>query len=241
MSDFETMPKHASIQHLWARHRIRELDDLAAFGDDESIAAEITRLGLKYSLLTRHTSFVAVDTRKRGQGKKAQTVRQPLPMPQGVPNSAVGGQAAHAGVLGVLGSSGVGQGANGRGLFGSGSGYGGLGVRGKTTSMRMASPMIMGSVSRSSIQQVVRKNTKRVRALYERQLKADPNLSGKIVVKIVIGPDGKVQKVEITQDTLKDPVFAAALLKLIKRWQFPKQPGGGQLVVNYPFIFRSAP
>lgn len=50
----------------------------------------ITQLGLRYGLLTPYTSFVAVLEEVRNRGE-ARDVDQPLPLPQGVSNLAVGG------------------------------------------------------------------------------------------------------------------------------------------------------
>jgi len=48
-------------------------------------------LGLTYNLLTAYTSFVAVDEVVRNPGGQGQEVKQPLPLPKGVSNLAVGG------------------------------------------------------------------------------------------------------------------------------------------------------
>jgi Ca-activated chloride channel homolog len=82
----------SALSHLWARHRIADLEDeLALRPADETLKAAITRLGLEHRLLTRFTSFVAVDTEIRRATRELETVRQPLPLPQGVTNQAVGG------------------------------------------------------------------------------------------------------------------------------------------------------
>ncbi|HXK55377.1 MAG TPA: trypsin, partial [Gammaproteobacteria bacterium] len=47
-------------------------------------------LGLQYSLLTRYTSFVAVDETVRNTAADTTNVKQPLPLPKGVSNLAVG-------------------------------------------------------------------------------------------------------------------------------------------------------
>lgn len=88
------------LSQLWARTRIARLsDDLAvskgsrqdAESEAGKIKAEITALGLGYNLLTQFTSFVAVDTVvRRDPLVPTQTVKQPLQLPQGVSNSAVG-------------------------------------------------------------------------------------------------------------------------------------------------------
>jgi Ca-activated chloride channel family protein len=52
--------------------------------------AEITALGLSYGLLTRYTSFVAVQEIVRRTTEGADDVDQPLPLPEGVSDLAVG-------------------------------------------------------------------------------------------------------------------------------------------------------
>ena len=68
---------------LWARHRIMRLSDWTG-NDVELRRAAIVELGLKFSLLTRYTSFVAVDEVIANQQGNAKNVQQPLPLPQGV-------------------------------------------------------------------------------------------------------------------------------------------------------------
>ena len=49
------------------------------------------RLGLTYELLTRYTSFIAVHEVVRPMDGSATDVAQPLPLPKGVSDLAVGG------------------------------------------------------------------------------------------------------------------------------------------------------
>ena len=82
-------PAHAALRQLWARQRVQRLADTGG-GREENVKTEVTRLGLSYNLMTPFTSFVAVDQVKRADGR-IETVKQPLPLPQGVSNLAVGG------------------------------------------------------------------------------------------------------------------------------------------------------
>ncbi|RYD24490.1 MAG: VWA domain-containing protein, partial [Verrucomicrobiaceae bacterium] len=79
---------HPALPVLWARERVRHLEDLPKSAD---VVGEITALGMGYSLLTPYTSFLAVDETPREFSEMAQTVKQPLPMPKGVSETAVGG------------------------------------------------------------------------------------------------------------------------------------------------------
>ena len=83
-------PGNAALKYLWARSRITALSDLNNLRQNDRRIKEVTDLGLKYGLLTAYTSFVAVDKIKRADGEMV-TVRQPLPLPLGVSDSAVGG------------------------------------------------------------------------------------------------------------------------------------------------------
>ena len=97
-----------ALRYLWARERLRLLSDLAGPGDPHREA--IVALGLRYNLLTRHTSFVAVDERVRNTSGRTQTVHQPLPLPQGVSELAVGAHAPgtpEPGTLLLLGVAGA--------------------------------------------------------------------------------------------------------------------------------------
>ena len=79
----------STLPQLWARKRLERL--YAVPTEEESELRErIVDLGLKYALLTRYTSFVAVDETVRNTTGSAKDVKQPLPLPQGVSNQAVG-------------------------------------------------------------------------------------------------------------------------------------------------------
>ena len=78
---------NTALPYLWARKKLQLLSDYAKVGADNREA--ITAIGLEYGLMTAHTSFVAVDTKVRDTGETV-TVEQPLPLPQGVSDLAVG-------------------------------------------------------------------------------------------------------------------------------------------------------
>ncbi len=95
INNYSPSADNAALKYLWARHKIAILDDygkLNRFGEvDAFIKEEITELGLKYNLLTNYTSFIAIDSLIRNTGDSSATVTQPLPLPSGVSDRAVGG------------------------------------------------------------------------------------------------------------------------------------------------------
>jgi Ca-activated chloride channel family protein len=83
-------PRQGALRHLWARTRIANLADFGPAQPSDDRVAAITSLGLTYGLLTRYTSFVAVHEAVRRAGDDADDVDQPLPLPAGVSDRAVG-------------------------------------------------------------------------------------------------------------------------------------------------------
>jgi Ca-activated chloride channel family protein len=78
--------KNAALSYLWARAKISELSD---FYQGDANRKEVVEVGLKYNLLTKFTSFIAVQQLVRSDGNSTD-VNQPLPMPAGVSDLAVG-------------------------------------------------------------------------------------------------------------------------------------------------------
>jgi Ca-activated chloride channel family protein len=92
LSEHQPDAGNKAIKYLWARERIRLMDDFAQVApSDHELKTTITSLGLEYNLLTRFTSFIALDSEVRNASGQSTTVRQPLPLPEGVSHYAVGG------------------------------------------------------------------------------------------------------------------------------------------------------
>ena len=259
-----------SLRHLWARHRIRRLSDLNSFGEDEEAVDEITRLGLDYSLMTQYTSFVAVDRVVRADGDDRETVDQPLPLPQGVTDAAVGGKQTRSGVVGGIigttsgasyGNGGLGVSGSGLGGGGTGEGLGGLGTRGRgrgasgygtsggylgrksasSPGVSTASPMILGALDKTVIDRVIKQHLAQLRYCYQKELQKHPDLAGKVVIKFTIAADGTVSVAEIKESTLNNETVEACLVARFLRMTFDAPAGGSVVIVSYPLVFKPAP
>ena len=90
LAEIAPRAENSALRLLWARHRIQLLGDYYALEPTDERVKAITDLGLKYSLLTQYTSFIAVDSEARNKEGQSTTVKQPLPLPQGVSDYAVG-------------------------------------------------------------------------------------------------------------------------------------------------------
>ncbi len=88
-------PANPGLPILWARKRIEALSDRLAIGElqEEEAKEQITELGLRYSLMSAYTSFVAIDSEVRNPGGEGQTVSVPVPLPDQVSPLAAPGHA----------------------------------------------------------------------------------------------------------------------------------------------------
>ena len=91
-----------ALRYLWARTRIAELSDHGYGEVTDDAVKEITALGLKYNLLTRYTSFIAVREKVVNPNGPADDVNQALPLPVGVSDMAVGSEPELLWLIGVL-------------------------------------------------------------------------------------------------------------------------------------------
>jgi hypothetical protein len=142
------------------------------------------------------------------------------------------------------GGSGSGRVASVGGLRGGGSIAGG-GTGAAATEKKVSgvvkseAPAVDGELDPAMVAKEVRTRLGAVKACYERGLKRNPNLSGKVVIHWTITQAGTVSGVDIEQDTLGDAEVASCIKSLIARWRFPA-PSGGSVEVSFPFVFQSS-
>ncbi len=85
-----SLAENRALRYLWARQRIADLSDFGFGEPDDATKKAVTALGLRYSLLTPFTSFIAASEVVRNPNGGATDVDQALPLPVSVSESAVG-------------------------------------------------------------------------------------------------------------------------------------------------------
>ncbi|GAB4363500.1 MAG: hypothetical protein Kow00128_04310 [Deltaproteobacteria bacterium] len=97
-------------------------------------------------------------------------------------------------------------------------------------------PIVDRNRSAGAIASTVRSYQSGIKYVYNRELLANPGLSGKITVAFVILPDGRVQSAEIRSSSVNWPALEQAVLRRMRHWKFPKSEGG-PVRVTFPFVF----
>jgi Ca-activated chloride channel homolog len=77
---------------LWAREKVGLLEQGIWDGREETVAPEITKLGLDFHLVTRYTSLIAIDSSRRLAAPAQRTVVEALDRPAGVDVAMAGGE-----------------------------------------------------------------------------------------------------------------------------------------------------
>ncbi|HTQ03896.1 MAG TPA: AgmX/PglI C-terminal domain-containing protein [Polyangiaceae bacterium] len=170
-----------------------------------------------------------------------------------------GKEPGESGGLGGLGLSGSGQGGGGLGagiglgtggvcnpncgvgLGGTGIGhsFGGTGPGHHPTGPRVAwasPPTTSGHLPAEVIQRVVRQNYGRFRSCYESGLMSNPNLTGRVTARFVIGRDGAVSNASNGGSDLPDSKVVSCVLSQFYGITFPP-PEAGIVTVSYPIMF----
>ncbi|MBN2718378.1 MAG: AgmX/PglI C-terminal domain-containing protein [Deltaproteobacteria bacterium] len=95
-----------------------------------------------------------------------------------------------------------------------------------------------GMMSSADVASVVNRRIGAIKGCYERALKRDPSLSGKITVRFTISGSGKVTTARPTLNQLNSEV-AQCITDAFLRFRFPP-PEGGTVTFEYPFLFTPA-
>ncbi len=92
------------------------------------------------------------------------------------------------------------------------------------------------SRSIEDIRRVFDRNKGAIFAIYNRALRQDPTLQGKVVLELVIDPTGAVKDIKVVASELADEALVAKLLKRIRLFNFGAQEVG-TTTISYPVHF----
>lgn len=216
---------HAALRYLWARHRITMLSDYNKLRASDRRIAEVTDLGLRYNLLTPYTSFVAIDSEVRNADGNPSTVKQPLPLPQGVSDYAVGGSAmkAHAPLMATA----VREAAPAGGLVLTREKRAKDEEKGVQASMTIEDAAVSGNLSKTDVRKALDGQRQKLAACLA-------GATGRLAIRLTVNPDGTVKGVRLLSSTLTGAKAAQCIVEHLKKIRLPATQDGkeGRAVVT---------
>jgi Ca-activated chloride channel family protein len=213
---------NASLRYLWARHRIALLSDYNRLRPNDQRKEQVTALGLEYNLLSAYTSFVAIDTQVRNQDGQAVTVRQPLPLPQGVSDYAVGGMRASRFSAAPMVAQKVQDEAKEKGVPREEGDK-----NGRRSKISLKNVVAGEGLSREAVWAFVQK---KMAGLEENLAKEKGR--GELVFKITLDSQGKVKKIKILSTSVQELRLQKMIRDEVKRWIFPVPQGAREAQIN---------
>lgn len=95
------------------------------------------------------------------------------------------------------------------------------------------------SRSIEEIQIVFDRNKSSIYSLYNRALRSNPTLQGKLVLSLTIAPSGQVTAIRLVSSDLSDPTLESKLIQRIKMFNFGAKPVEA-VTITYPIDFLPA-
>lgn len=247
-SQVKPTAQHSALGYLWARHRIALLSDYNRLRADDDRVRAVTRLGLKYNLLTAYTSFIAVDTQKRDPAGQAVTVKQPLPLPRGVSSYALGRSLGSPQILRSKAAEPPAAGFGRRLPLAEEKASDEIDQRQtlpdkeKTRTDRdarealavsLGKTKVTGGLIDEDVRTVLKQHLRRIDQCWRQAvIMRTPE---ELVIRLVIDASGRVAKAEIENDSLLPLPFRHCLLAYLKQMIFPRTQARLQTAVKVTY------
>lgn len=131
---------------------------------------------------------------------------------------------------------------NGRGS--GNSGYGGVGSglgdkSGVQVDVGGYGATFAATIDRNAVLRVIQNHKTVIRRCYEKELRFKTTLSGRLVVKFVIGEKGKIVSAVINESSLNNKSVETCLTNELSTWLFPEPPANSVAEVLFPFNFQN--
>lgn len=102
---------------------------------------------------------------------------------------------------------------------------------------RAPQPVDTGEIDPAGVRRVFNARHGELQACYERALKSDPALQGKVTLTVRIGEGGAPKMTRARSSQLKSKSVLDCMERASKKWLFP-EPQGGTVLVNKPYTFQ---
>lgn len=94
-----------------------------------------------------------------------------------------------------------------------------------------------GDFDQGRVSSAIRARSAAFRACYERELRNNPSLAGKVTVQFTIVPAGTVSGASAVENTTGSASLGSCVVSTISRLRWNPGPDGGSVSFRYPFVF----
>jgi Ca-activated chloride channel family protein len=198
-------------------------------------------------LLTAYTSFVAVDTRVRSKDGQVITVKQPLPLPQGVSDYAVGNTSMDrkmgSGILAVPTALHRESRIKERGMSAGKLEHhvaqdSVAETEVSTSQLGLEKIRVTGKLSQPSVKKRLEKQLSQMAACYRVLPEKGRFLDGRVVFEMIIDSSGAVVDLKRVDKGKKYRDLAQCILKHLRNLRFPVPKDGKGVLITVSFVVK---
>jgi outer membrane biosynthesis protein TonB len=102
-----------------------------------------------------------------------------------------------------------------------------------------ALPRRGGKVDREAVESVVKRRKGAIQYCYERTLKVNPTVSGRITLEYTLGTGGTVVRIDTVENSTGDTHLVECMADRIRQWPFPPTENG-TMTFRQSFLFRTS-
>ena len=92
-----------------------------------------------------------------------------------------------------------------------------------------------GKIDKSQVQKVFSRRKGAIKYCYEKALKKNSSVKGKVTIRFTIGPAGRITSASVAANTTGDSAIGQCIVGKVKSWRFPP-PEGGSATFSFPFV-----
>lgn len=94
-----------------------------------------------------------------------------------------------------------------------------------------------GDFDPAVVTRMIRQRQSAIQACYERELRQNPTLAGRVVVGLTIQTSGSVSNVRATENSTGSDAVATCVVRVIQGFRFNPGPTDGSVSYSFPFVF----
>lgn len=95
----------------------------------------------------------------------------------------------------------------------------------------------IGRIDKSAVESVFRRRMSAIRVCYERSLKVNPDVQGKVTIRFTIGRAGTITDIQVTENSTGDAAIGTCIAQKVRAWRF-SPPDEGEVTFSYPFLLQ---
>ena len=108
-----------------------------------------------------------------------------------------------------------------------------------TTQARLSQTKGTGELSTGDIQRVIDSHVGGIQYCYEKQLRTNAGLAGRVVLEWTVSTSGSVSVVKVARSSLASNDATKCMMDRVKNWKFPNPRGAGAVTMLYAFVFNT--